>query len=157
MSEYTQGYVTIDGRCYQAEQGPPDGNFRKRSTRYWKNGKRTDWCKDDHDLFTPFTYAYGVRTDITSPRLGIERRPVRQYKKGGRLSSPFAGFQFAQKSADTTWFGTFAEALAESQRVALARAEWMETEARAARAQLAVLLNPAIDEAAYFASPAVPE
>jgi hypothetical protein len=48
------GIVTIDARKrYPAEQQAPDGNFRKRATRYFTNGKWTAWCKDDHDLFTP--------------------------------------------------------------------------------------------------------
>jgi hypothetical protein len=47
------GFVAISGNKYPAEQQAPNGNFRKRATRYFKDGKWSEWCKDDHDLFTP--------------------------------------------------------------------------------------------------------
>jgi hypothetical protein len=47
------GVVTINGKRYPAEQQAPDHNFRKRATRYFKNRKWSEWCKDDHDIFTP--------------------------------------------------------------------------------------------------------
>ncbi len=38
----------------QAQQQAQEGEFRKRATRYrLKNGRWSEWCKDDHDIFVP--------------------------------------------------------------------------------------------------------
>jgi hypothetical protein len=50
---WTKGFVTINGLGYHAQQKPAEGNFRKRSTRYFKDGVWSEWNKDDHDIFTP--------------------------------------------------------------------------------------------------------
>lgn len=46
------GVLIIDGKAYPAQQKAQDGNFRKRATRAYINGTWSEWCKDDHDLFT---------------------------------------------------------------------------------------------------------
>ena len=51
---YAKGYVVIGGMSYPAQQKPPDGNFRKRATRFLKDGQWSAWCKDDHDLFVDY-------------------------------------------------------------------------------------------------------
>lgn len=54
------GTVRISDYTCPAEQKAPDGNFRKRATRFFLNGKWSEWCKDDHDLFKPY-YLNGGR------------------------------------------------------------------------------------------------
>jgi hypothetical protein len=48
---YGKGHVVINGIKCPAQQMPPDGNFRKRTTRYFYKGQWSEWCKDDHDIF----------------------------------------------------------------------------------------------------------
>jgi hypothetical protein len=51
MTILIQGFVTINGNHYPAEQEPSDGNSRKQAVRYFRNGAWSEWCKDDHDIF----------------------------------------------------------------------------------------------------------
>lgn len=81
------GTVTISGAAYPAEQQAPDGNFRKRATRFFKDGKWTEWCCDDHDLFTPY-YLEGGRWEPFRLPAGAEfPEPMKfaTWEKGGRF------------------------------------------------------------------------
>ncbi len=46
--------ILAGGKVYPAEQQAPDGDCRKRATRYLKDGIWSEWCKDDHDAFRPW-------------------------------------------------------------------------------------------------------
>lgn len=74
-----------DGNKYPAEQKAPDGNFRKRSTRYFKNGKWSEWCKDDHDRFVARAKDGGKWSPFSLPEGAAFPEPLKfpTWKAGG--------------------------------------------------------------------------